>query len=64
MATGPERDRAHRKRELEKLIREAMCATCVYCGEKVTMEDRCEDGLYLHRHCASKASALPAIRGE
>lgn len=47
---------AKRKREMEKLRREAERSRCAVCGEKVTIEDHCSDGLFLHRHCAQASS--------
>jgi hypothetical protein len=44
------------KKQLERDRREAEKAVCAYCGKKVTMEDRCQDGLYLHRECAYASS--------
>jgi hypothetical protein len=46
------RDRDRRKKEHERLKREASRARCSVCGEPVGMEDRCQDGTYLHRECA------------
>lgn len=44
------------KREAEKLERETKKARCAVCGEPVSLEDRCADGLYLHKSCAYKVS--------
>jgi hypothetical protein len=50
------------KKAYEAAAREAEKARCAVCGRKVTMADRCEDGLYLHVECARKASALPDLQ--
>ena len=47
---------AYLKREKERLAREANTARCAWCGKEVSPEDRCEDGLYLHRECAYESS--------
>jgi hypothetical protein len=52
------RSREKKEREQEALRKQAAAARCAYCGKQVTMEDRCEDGIYLHRECAYKASAV------
>ena len=44
------------KRDRARLWREASKARCAVCGKEVTMEDRCNDGLYLHRDCALTVS--------
>lgn len=46
------RDAARRKKELTRLERMAKEARCLVCGKSVSVEDRCEDGNYLHRGCA------------
>lgn len=48
---GPVRNLDRAKKELAHLRREAVIARCCVCGERVTTEDRCTDGLYLHRAC-------------
>jgi hypothetical protein len=50
------RQEAYLKREEERLGREARAARCAWCGKEVSIEDRCEDGLHLHRECAYEAS--------
>jgi hypothetical protein len=45
------------KSELAKAERDAEKARCAVCGKKVTMEDRCNDGLYIHRECAYKTAS-------
>lgn len=50
------RDADRRKKEYQRLQREAERARCVACGKPVTMEDRCQDGFYLHRECAYETS--------
>lgn len=50
------RDAARRKRQLARLEQEAQRARCAHCGKKVTTEDRCQDGLYLHYECAYQTS--------
>lgn len=51
-AARRKREEAYRRREKERLVREARVARCAVCGLEVTIEDRCSDGLYLHRECA------------
>jgi hypothetical protein len=51
------RDADRRKKEYARLQREAERARCAACGKPVTMEDRCQDGLYLHRECAYATSS-------
>ncbi len=46
------RDADKRKKEIARLKREADKARCAACGKRVSPEDRCSDGLYLHRECA------------
>lgn len=50
------RDADRRKKEFARLQREAEKARCMVCGEKVSMEDRCTDGGYLHRECGYRYS--------
>ena len=50
------RDADRRKKEYARLEQEAARARCSVCGKPVAMEDRCEDGLYLHRECAYSTS--------
>lgn len=50
------RDADRRKKEYARLEQEARRARCSVCKKPVTMEDRCTDGLYLHRECAFKTS--------
>ena len=45
------------QKEYERLLREAARAKCAVCEKPVEIEDRCEDGLYLHRECAYKMSS-------
>jgi hypothetical protein len=56
-AARRKREQAFRKREKERLAREAREARCAVCGLEVTIEDRCNDGLYLHRECAYAESS-------
>lgn len=44
------------RRERERQAREAQRARCAVCGKRVSIEDRCSDGLYLHRQCAHESS--------
>lgn len=55
-AARRKKERAVRKREQERLAREASIARCIVCGEPVGMEDRCSDGNYLHRKCGYATS--------
>jgi hypothetical protein len=45
------------KAEYERLVREAQKARCMVCGKPVEMEDRCQDGNYLHRECGYATSS-------
>lgn len=50
------RDADRRKKEQERIRRETEKARCMVCGKKVSLEDRCNDGNYLHRECGYAAS--------
>lgn len=50
------RDANRRKKELARLKHEAEKARCIVCRKKVSPEDRCSDGNYLHRECGYAAS--------
>ena len=50
------RDADRRKKEIARLKREADKARCIACGKKVSPEDRCADGNYLHRGCGYATS--------
>jgi hypothetical protein len=56
------RDADRRKKETARLQREADRARCVACGKPVTPEDRCQDGLYLHRECGYATMTQPSQR--
>lgn len=50
------RDAARRKKEIARREREVEDARCMVCDKPVALEDRCEDGNYLHRECAYQTS--------
>jgi len=50
------RDADRRKKEAARLKRETERARCVVCGKRVSLEDRCSDGNYLHRECGYATS--------
>ena len=43
-------------------VKAAERARCARCGKKVEMQDRCQDGLYLHLDCARATSSQPDMR--
>lgn len=48
----------------EAAVKAAQRARCARCGKKVTLEDRCQDGLYLHLDCARATMSQPDMRRE
>lgn len=50
------------RKEYELLVRAAEKARCMVCSKPVSMEDRCEDGNYLHRECGYATSTRPALK--
>lgn len=51
------RDADRRKKEKARMEREAAKARCVVCRKRVSPEDRCTDGTYLHRECGYATSS-------
>lgn len=50
------RDAYRRRREEARREREVENARCLVCGKPASLEDRCQDGNYLHRECAARSS--------
>lgn len=51
------RDADRRKKEQARLKREADKARCIVCRKRVSPEDRCSDGNYMHRECGYATSS-------